>query len=370
VGVSLVLSACEASGDALGAAALRGLGAAGVGVDVRGIAGPRMAAAAEEAGLPLHAAGDTRDLGAAGLVELIPALPNILRARRTLDRLLSERTGPAVLIDGPDLHLPAARRAPRIPGRPIGLLVAPQYWAWRARRAERLHEAVDFVLCLFRFEAAHLRRMGVMAHWVGHPALDATGGPRAAPGAPPGRLVVAVLPGSRRGEITRTLRPALAGLAEALPDRRYEVIVPWRPVVAPPTIPGVTFTRDPGRDVLRRAHVAVVAAGTATLEAALLGLPTVVVARAHPLTAAIARRALRVPWVGLPNLVLQRGALPELVQDLSRARWVQPLRSVVADAERGAPAADAVRDELREVLGPAGFEERVAAVLGPLLERP
>jgi len=369
VGVSgLVLSAAEASGDALGAEVLRGLAAAGLRPRVRGIAGPRMEASAAETDIDLHPAGDTRELGAAGLVELVPALPRILRARRTLAALLRARSGPALLIDGPDLHLPIARRAPRIPGRPIGLLVAPQYWAWRPRRAETLHEAVDFVLCLFRHEVAHLRRLGVMAHWVGHPAVDHATPPRPHQGAAPDRLVVALLPGSRSAEVARTLRPALAGLSSTLGDRPRDVVVPWRLRGRPPEIPGVTFTTSGGRDVLRSAHVAVVAGGTATLEAALLGVPTVVMARTHPVTAAVARRALQVPWVGLPNLVLERAALAEVVQDLGRARWAAPLRDAISDADRGAPGARAVRDELRSRLGPPGFAARCAAALSPLLE--
>jgi lipid-A-disaccharide synthase len=132
----------------------------------------------------------------------------------------------------------------------------------------------------------------------------------------------------------------------------------------------VTFTQDEGLDVLRSADLAVVAAGTATLEAALAGVPTVVMGRAHPITAAIARRALQVRWIGLPNLILNRAVVPEIVQDLSPARWLAPVRACLADAESGAPIASALRDELLVELGPPGFADRAADVLVPLLETP
>jgi lipid-A-disaccharide synthase len=362
----LVLTACEASGDRLGAEVLGGLAGRGVRPPVVGISGPAM----RSVGANLESRGDTDDLGAAGLVEIIPALPTLWRARNTLTQLLRDRAGPALLIDGPDLHLPVARRARRIPRCPIGMLVAPQYWAWRPARAGILYESVDFVLCLFRFEVEHLRSLGVLAHWVGHPAVDHASERPFNVRTREGGLRIALLPGSRRGEVQRTLGPALRGLAASLGDRPREILVPWRLPGPPPDLPNVTFTQDEGLDVLRSADLAVVAAGTATLEAALAGVPTVVMGRAHPITAAIARRALQVRWIGLPNLILNRAVVPEIVQDLSPARWLAPVRACLADAESGAPIASALRDELLVELGPPGFAERAADVLVPLLETP
>jgi lipid-A-disaccharide synthase len=357
----------EASGDHLAAAVIRGLGRAFGGLHLRGIAGEAMRAAAAQTELPFSVEGDTADLGAAGLVELIPALPELWRARRTLRRLLEERRGPALLVDAPDLHLPAARRAPRLTGCPIGLLVAPQYWAWRPRRAETLLHAVDFVLCLFRFEAHHLRRLGVMAHWVGHPAVDVAAARTDGPAPPRERPLVAILPGSRRSEVSRLLRPCVAGVRRALGDRPHEIVVPWRLKRPPPPIEGVRFSSDPGVAVLARANLAVVAAGTATLEAALAGVPCVVVGRSHPWTTAIARRALRIPWIGLPNILLDRSVVPELVQDLDPEHFVSPVRSCLVDGDAGAPKARALAEELLEHLGPPGFGARVAEALRPAL---
>ena len=362
---SLVLSAAEPSGDRLAAAAIRGLADSGHRPRYAGIAGSLMRQAAAGAGAVMDVAGNADDLGAAGLVEILPALPRLWRARQTLDRLLRERQGPALLVDAPDLHIPAAKRARRMAGRPIGILVAPQYWAWRPDRATTLCQAVDFVLCLFRFEAEHLRRLGVMAHWVGHPALDSVA--PAGQGAPPERLVVALLPGSRAAEVGALLRPCVRGIRAALAGQGFEILVPWRLRQPPPRMDGVTFTAEAGSDALARAHLAVVAAGTATLEATLAGLPTVVVARVHPISAAIARRALTVRWVGLPNLLLGRDAVPEVIQDLSPVALATAIRASAADAMQGASGARALAEELRERLGPPGFGERVALALEPLL---
>jgi lipid-A-disaccharide synthase len=350
-----LFTAAEVSGDRLGGSVLSALAALRPDLRWRGVGGPAMAASGV-----FDAFGDVDRLGGAGLVELLPRLPALAAARRTLLAAIADAPPLAVFVDAPDLHLALARRSRRL-GVPTALLVVPQFWAWRPGRRQEVAAAATLALCLFRHEVAPLRRLGVAAFWVGHPAADLEPVPPGARRSP--RL--ALLPGSRRSEIARHLRPFVAA-ARALGCTDVEVA--WRPVDAPPSMDGVRFTRDSGPSLLARADVALVAPGTATLEAALLGVPTVVAGGLHPVSARVARRLLRVPTVALPNLLLGREVLPEVLQDLHVERLTAALGPLFADLASARERALALADELRPAVGSPGFGARAAARLLPLLE--
>jgi lipid-A-disaccharide synthase len=377
----LLFTVAEPSGDRLAAPILAELAKTGRALSWTGVAGPEMRERAAEGRISYTPVGEVAELSASGLIELLPSLHRVLRVRQRLLRVLKRRPPVAVFVDGPDLHLPLMLRA-RVAGiRTIGI-VAPQTWAWRPGRVDLLRRAADLVLCLFRFEVDPLRAAGVAARWIGHPAADLAL-PWELPGVP-GRepdlgvarapAILAILPGSRPEAARRLLQPLVAAaqvlvesVAASGTRERPRIVVPWRLPAAPPRIAGVEFSADSGPAVLRRARAALVAAGTATLEAAVLGVPVVAVAAAHPVTAAVASRLLRVPFLSLPNLLLGREAIPEFRQQVDAAPIAAALQPAFLEVRSARAQARALADELQTLLGPPGYARRAAECILPLL---
>jgi lipid-A-disaccharide synthase len=267
-----------------------------------------------------------------GFADVLLHLPAIRSARNRLLRLLEERPDAVFLpIDAPGLNLGLARAARRM-GRRVVYYVAPQVWAWGEGRVRRLRADVDLLLLLFRFEEESLRGAGVPVTWVGHPAgalhpdETARAAARAALGLAEDEPLLALLPGSRRGEAARHLGPMLdaaAHLVNRLPGRLRVAVSDAGPVGplrrrgaigrAWDRVGPIHHTGE-AASLLRAADAAAVASGTATLEAAALGTPLVIVYRTGRLNYEIARRLVRVPRIGLPNLVLGEGVAPELIQ--------------------------------------------------------
>ena len=304
--------------------------------------------------------GDAAQLSGAGIIELLPRLPQLLEARRAL-RSAVDAAPISIFIDAPDLHLPLAKRAHEA-GRRSVMLVAPQFWAWRPGRKDFVARHVDLTLCLFRFEVDAIRSVGGAAHWVGHPCSEGL-----RPAAPntdrPPRI--AVFPGSRPSEVEAHLEPFLAAAREALGDREGEIVVAWRIPHPPKKREGVTFTMQPGTDVLADVDAAVIAAGTATLEAAAMGVPTVVGVKLHPVTAGIARRLLQTRYAALPNVLLKETAVPEHWQDLGGV--AADLRRILHDRTAATQRASEIAARLAPILGPPGFAQRAAEALESLL---
>jgi lipid-A-disaccharide synthase len=354
VAVSVLLTAAEPSGDAIGGALLSAL----PGADWVGCGGPAM-----RADRRFRSLMPVESLGIAGLVEAVPGLRRALRARLLL-RSACEGVAAAIFIDAPDLHLPLLVRCARM-GLPAAQVVAPQVWAWRPGRIRALRSATT-VVCLLPFEVELLRRHGVAACYAGHPAVDRTAGLQRSPGAR-----IAVLPGSRSSEVRRNLLPMLRGVAHALrPGERAVAEVPLVvPAACPRTICGlsVEVTDRPGVVALAEASSAVVAMGTATLEAALLAVPTVAVGAVHPATAAIARRALLIQRFALPNVLLGEAVVEEVVQYEVERGVGTALQALRARPERAAAQAETIASRLRDMLGPSGFAARASAALQPML---
>jgi lipid-A-disaccharide synthase len=371
--LKIMLVAGEASGDRLGAGLARSLEKLHPGVEMLGMGGDEMA----EAGVRIvhHAA----EVAVVGFVEVLKHLPAIRRVLTDLERVVrDERPDVLVPIDFPDFNLRLASRvAPS--GVPVVYYVSPQVWAWRRRRVHAMRRVVRRMLVLFPFESAFYEAAGVPATFVGHPAAalrqravreDVL--PRI--GLDARRPVVALLPGSRAGEAGRLL-PVLLEAARTLTLRhpRVQFAVPKARTIPAGLLEGIaarsglsslsTFEGDyPG--ILEVAEAGAVASGTATLDAALAGLPFVAVYRMHPVSYLIAKSLVRVDHIALPNLVAGARIVPELVQsDCTPDAIASELGRFLDDPAR----ADALRSGLSGVRarlrGDGAFDRAAAAVL-------
>lgn len=340
-----------------------------------GLGGPALRAAGLDAVVPMES------VAVMGFAEVIRHLPAIRRARRTIGDLLRARPGAIFLpIDSPGLNLGLARVARRA-GRRVVYYVLPQVWAWGYGRVRRIREDVDTMLVLFRFEEEILRREGIPGRWVGHPAGAlapddaAREHARSALGLAPGERLIALLPGSRRGEVRRHLAPMLDAAARlaahagtpvrvAVSDAGPVAAEASRGAAAPlwRTL-GPIDHRGDARALLRAADLALVASGTATLETASLGIPFVLVYRTGRLNYEIARRVVRLPRIGLANIVAGVDAAPECVQGgATGASIAAAAAPLLADPARRA-AQRAAFARLPEILGGPGAAERAADAL-------
>lgn len=350
---TLVLSAGEASGDALAAELATALLKRRPGLRLRGLAGPKMRAAGVEA------IGRVEDLGVMGVAEVLGALSRVRAARAALRAALAEGPAMFVPVDAPDLHLPMipdARRA----GAKVVLYGVPQVWAWRRGRAKTLARDADELLCLLPFEPACFEPYGGRATFVGHPALDRAGA------LTPRGDDWAIFPGSREGELRRLL-PVFLDVARGLRAARPGAVV--RLALAP-TVSAEKMrqlAQDLGRsldDVVLvegvlaaalPARACLAASGTVTLELACLGRPAVVAYKVHWLTYWIGRLLVRgVEHMALPNLILGERVFPEHLQQLD-------VDTILADLLRLAePGQDRSAQRVRERLGPPGAADRAA----------
>lgn len=380
--VTIGIVAGEASGDALGATLIHAVLRQRPSVRFAGIAGPKMEAAGCEVLAPTEA------LGVRGFVEVVSHLPRLFALRRDIARrLLRARVPLFVGVDAPDFNLGLERRLKRRQVRTVHF-VSPSLWAWRSERLRTIGRSVDRMLALFPFEPPLYEAAGVAVTYVGHPLAQDAAGPGTRRAAretlkqKPATPVFALLPGSRLSEIEThagIVLDAAARILEARPDAHFVV-----PLVSRTTrdafleaqhrgghdaLP-LTILYGHAGDALRAADVALVASGTATLEAAIAGCPHVIFYRVSALTAHIVRRKLLLPWVGLPNVLAGRFVVPELLQeDATPGNLAQAAQNLFDDtitrhrietlfsqmshtlaADTGAIAADAVIAELDRAL--------------------
>jgi len=322
------LVAGEASGDTLGAGLIEALRRLEPNAQFFGVAGPKMRAAGCEVWEPAES------LAVMGLFEILRDLPRLLLLLRYLRRaFLQARPDVFVGIDAPDTNLRLARRLHQA-GIPTVQYVSPQVWAWRQSRVQRIHESVDLVLCLLPFEKRFYENQGVAAEFVGHPLADAIplavdrAAARAELGLPADGHLIALLPGSRRGEVTR-LADDIARTAAWLARHR-----PGLKFVAPMATPAVRtlFARaleriapevevhlidGQAQTALIASNAALVASGTASLEAALCKRPMIVVYRLGALTAwALTHLNLvKAKFFAQPNLLADRRVVGEYFQE-------------------------------------------------------
>lgn len=326
----VVIVAGEASGDHLAAGLIRAARRRRPELQFAGIAGPAMREAGCEAWYR------TEELSVMGLVEVLRHLPRLSRIGRGVKRrLLAERPAAYVGVDAPDFNLRIAAHARRA-GIPTVQYVCPSVWAWRPGRVKVLQRACDHVLCLLPFEEPFLRQASVAATFVGHPFADeipevSDPGPvRAALGLT-GDPLVALLPGSRMGEVER-LGSTFAATAALLRNRypRAGFVAPMANAAVGAVFKeaiereargcDVRLLDGRARDALAACDVALVASGTATLETMLINRPMVVAYRVAPVTygtygLARSLRIVRVPFFALPNLLAGERLVAEHLQD-------------------------------------------------------
>ncbi len=371
----LLLSCGEPSGDLYAGELVRQLRLRSPDVEVFGLGGDHLQA--EGALLLAH----VRDVAVVGLFEV---LRHLRRLRRLFRALLEEadRAKPAlaVLVDYPDFNLRLARNL-RARGVPVAYYVSPQVWAWRRGRLRTIRETVTHMIVIFPFEEALYREAGVPVTFVGHPLVDLVRPDphpvafRRTAGLDPARPLIAVLPGSRPQEVRHNISP-LAGALRLLAARRPEV--QFALAVAPGLDPAV-FSRAlqgvPVAQVIGQTHalmgtatLGLVASGTATVEAALLEMPMVVVYRLSSITYALGRPFVRVPHYAMANLIAGRRVVKELIQkEFSPEMVTAEALSLLDDpARRDRQKAD-LRG-IREALGAPGASERAAAVVARLME--
>ena len=370
----LGLCAGEASGDSLAGSILRAWQQRGTTLDITGIGGDQMQAA----GLESLCAIDR--LAVMGLVEPLKRLPELLGIRR---RLIAQqqRVAPDLFVgvDSPDFNLLVERRL-RASGIPTAHLVSPSVWAWRRGRLRGIRESVDRMLCLLPFEVDIYREAGIDAVCVGHPLVDelqqlpTADELRTAMTLPSGKTLLAVLPGSREGEV-RHLMPVFADAMQLLQARHTDLhfVIPAANAARHQQIESVlqskslsvSLVRGQGREVMRCSDAIMIASGTATLEAMLLRKPMVISYRMASLSWAILSRLVKTPYVGLPNVLAGDEVVPELLQHHATA-------SQLADAVSGLLEGDGDRqvhrfDELAGLIG-GNFAERSIDALLPLVE--
>jgi lipid-A-disaccharide synthase len=368
--MQFLLSSGEASGDTYGAQLIEALKQLSPGTRFFGMGGDKMHAAGCE--LLVHA----REVAVVGLVEVVKHLPDIRKKFRLLvDRAAKRKPDAAVLIDFPDFNLRLARELHRL-GIPVFYFVSPQIWAWRTGRVKQIKKYVRKMIVIFPFEQEFYRRHGVDVTYVGHPLAHAAASTvsrqefAAQNGLNADRRWIALLPGSRKKEVMLNL-PEMVAAARLLNDdrrERFEFAVPvastldenWLRRQLSSTGVAIHLTHD-ARATLKHSRAAIVASGTATVEAALAGVPFVVVYRLAPLTWLLGRRLVSLDTFAMPNLIAGRKIVRELIQkDYTAANVARELDSVIPDgAARGRMVSDL--EEVRGKLLAGGHTEAPAA---------
>jgi len=375
---TILISAGEASSDMYAgrlATALR----ASTGAKLFGMGGPRMA----EAGVELIA--DYHEVAVVGITEVLHKIPAVVGVQRRLAReAVRRRAALAILIDSPGTHLGVARRLKRH-GIAVGYFIGPQVWAWRPGRVRVVRRLVNRMVVIFPFEEKIYREAGVPVDFVGHPLTDVVHPTMSRQefsrlhAINPENLIVALLPGSRRNEIAQHYLP-MVDACELLAREMQALGGVEFVCVAAPGLgaelftacgqrPGVSIKRIEGGayDALASADCAIVASGTATIEAALLGTPMVVIYRVAPLTAAIVRRLMHTPFISMVNLVAGRRVVPELIQeDFTPTAVAAQVRYLLESAE-GRNAMQSGLAEVRAKLGSGGAIERAADIFARML---
>jgi lipid-A-disaccharide synthase len=367
----ILISAGEASGDMYAArlaAALRER----ADVALFGMGGAQMRAAGVETVV------DYREVSVVGITEVLKQLPSLRRAMATLvEEARRRRPTLAILTDFPGFHLRLARKL-----SPLGIrnvyYICPQFWAWRPWRANLVRRRFAQALCIFPFEEKFYRDAGVAVQFIGHPLVGHVHASMSREqfckkqGLNPDKPIVTILPGSRGGEIAYhapVLGEALTRLRAHTPD--VQVIVAVAPSVNRkeleallPANDAVRFVADATYDALAAADLAIISSGTATIEAALLGKPMIVIYKLSPMTARLAKPLVRTKFFSMVNLIAGRAVVPELIQDdFTAGRVADEAAALLSASNQSVARVSEMRRGLAEVtslLGPPGAVERAA----------
>jgi len=374
----ILISAGEASGDMYAARLATALRAR-ANVQLFGMGGPRM----REAGVEIVA--DCSEVSLVGIVEIAKKLPALNRVwKRLLGEVDARKPRLAILTDFPGFHLRLAR-ALKHRNVPNVYFVCPQFWAWRPWRANLVRRRFVRGLCIFPFEQDWYRSRGVAADFIGHPLVGNVSATStraefaARHGLDSAKPIVALLPGSRAGEIAHHMPPLVRACHLISQGRQVEFVLALAPGMSRSSVDRylsskaaedavrIHVVEDATYDALGAAELAIVSSGTATVEAALMNAPMIVIYRLAPLTAAIARLLVRTPMFAMVNLIAGKKIVPELVQNdftpervASEAIRLLDSPSARAEIQRGLA-------EVRTKLGPPGAIDRAADIIASML---
>jgi lipid-A-disaccharide synthase len=371
--ISLLLSAGEASGDMYAARLATSLKER-ADIEIFGMGGPQMRAAG------VDIVTDYSEVSVVGITEILSHLPSLIRAMRHLVQE-AERRKPAfaILTDFPGFHLRLARKL-----KPRGIkniyYICPQFWAWRPWRVRVVRRRFAQALCIFPFEEKFYGDAGVPVKFIGHPLVGAVQAPLDRPAfcreqsLDPQKPIITILPGSRAAELRQHL-PVIRGACQRLQSESQAQFVVaaapgsdlaslregWPAGLHPRVVVGQTY------NALATADAAIVSSGTATIEAALLDVPMVVIYRVTPLTALLAKPLVRTPFFSMVNLIAEKRAVPELIQsDFTADRVAAEILRLLNDRT----AREALRCDLAEVrqrLGPPSAVDRAADAILELI---
>ena len=367
----ILISAGEASGDIHAAAVTAALKQIDSSVEVFGMGGDALRAAGGEVLF------DIKDHGVMGFVEVIKKLPDLFKLRSDFARVMDERHPDClVVVDYPGFNMKLAKVA-HDKGIPVVSYIAPSAWAWNKGRAKNVAKIVDKVACIFPFEYDVYKEAGAPVEFVGHPLLDIVKPAwerteaEAWVGKQPGHPLVLLMPGSRLMEIEKMLPNLLAGaklLKKQLPEVQFAMpragTIPLELLQSKIKASGldIKITEGHNYDLFSVADLALATSGTVTLEAALCGLPSIIVYRTSALNAFIARRVINIPNIGLPNIVAGRQILPELLQeDFTPANVANTAVELLAPERR--PQLEADLAFMKARLGEPGAVKRVAQLI-------
>ena len=382
----IFVSAGEASGEHYGASLIAAIRRLEPDAEFFGLGGQRMEA------LGLRRIVRAEDVAVMGITEVIRHMPQIYSEYRRLKAsIAAEKPDAAILIDFPDVNLSLAKHLKRA-GVPVIYFVSPQLWAWKKYRIREVQRYVDRMLVIFPFEEGFYRDRKVQAIYVGHPladlppptvsredfarenALDSSND------LDPTKQWIGLLPGSRAKEIRLNLPEMVRAAALLQKQGDYEFLLPLAPTLTEtqraevrtmlPEVPRITVTND-ARATLQHARASIVASGTATVEAALIGNPFVVVYRVSPLSYAVARRVVDVPHVAMVNLIAGRRAVPELIQgDFTAENVVSQLRPLLDEGQSRAGMLASLHEisGMLKAEGNRGGESAIDRVAGITLE--
>ena len=328
----------------------------------------------------MEAAHHVSELSVMGATDVIRALPRIRRIFNDLVELARrERPAVAVLVDSPDLHLRLAKPLRRL-GIPVIQYVSPQLWAWRPGRIWTVARRVDRLLCILPFEPPLYAGTGLRADYIGHPLADEVRVERdraatlSAHGLDPGRPTVALLPGSRAGEVAHLL-PVYVEAARRLGEQveGLQVLLSRAPTIDETAVaealalPRCAPITGRLHDAIAAADLVWVASGTASVEVALLRRPMVILYRAGALTAFIAKRVVRIPHLGLVNILAGEGVVPELLQEQATPeRLVAESLPLLTDPSAAAAQVAAI-DRAIEPLDRPGASARAAEIVAEVV---
>lgn len=376
------LLAGEASGDVIGARLMQALHARDPSLVFAGVGGGRMEA------LGLHSLFPMSDLAVMGLVEVVPRLRQLSqRLLEAVQDIELRRPDMIVTIDSPGFALRLLQKIERSGFKRVHY-VAPQVWAWRAKRVKEFPGLWDRLLCLLPFEPAWFAQHGLEARFVGHPVLQS--GVRLGNGArfrvrhniAPDAPVLILMPGSRRSEVPRLL-PVYRKMLDILRTRYPDIspVIPVAPVIAPviralikkwPVQPHIVTDIHDKHDAFAAAQCALTKSGTSTLELAMGNVPMAVTYRVNPLTATIARRLIKVPHVAMVNLLAGREIVPELLQEnCTPQKLADVVSTLLSDPQMVARQREAFSSVLEQLAPPQGTPaDAAAAEIMDLLDEP